>query len=115
VRFVGDTRDIESSFEVHGNLNLPEISSIDTVVETWVPINDHVIIGTFVMPWVDENGIRIPGIAQTKYHLEKPIANELKQTAHRVIRINSDGTDRKFERDQRAHLFGAINEYLNIN
>lgn len=94
---------LDSQFVAKGDVNVPRLVSVEPTVETWVPLAEYVVLGSFTMSWIAENGKRIAAIATTRYDLlgEGP---SLLATQHRWIEINATGNLWKFTRHQRSRL-----------
>jgi hypothetical protein len=76
---------ITSDFNLNGEVDVPPLTSMEPLVEAWVPIKPGEIYGNFTPTWISEKGERIVATAVTRYHLEVP--NELPCRHHRYITI----------------------------
>ena len=92
-----------ASFEIEGQLELPELSAIDSTVETWVPDGPGSVLGHFTMCWHAEDGTRIKGEAETHYRIPTNLA--LKSTQFREILIDFRADRKHLEQQERIVLF----------
>lgn len=92
-----------ASFEIEGQLKLPDLSAIDSTVETWVPDGPGSLLGHFTMCWHAEDGSRIKGEAETHYQI--PTTSALKSTQFREILIDFRADRKHLEQQERIVLF----------
>lgn len=91
---------LASTFELHGDVNVPELVAIEPTVETWVPNGPGKIAGSFVMSWLARDGSRVIGEGITDYRL--PTKADLPGVHFRDIRIKT------------VVLGGTLNQYESI-
>jgi hypothetical protein len=94
---------LSSTFNIEGKLDLPELKSINTTIETWVPNGPGSILGHFTMCWRAEDGSLIKGEADTVYEI--PTNIELKTTQFREILIDFKANQNHLEQKERIILF----------
>ena len=94
---------LESRFKVDGSVRVPPLKGVEPTIETWVPLSEKQILGTFTMAWVSRDGTRIPCIAKTYYELVGA-GPPLAMTRHRQIEIEAAGTLWQFSRWQRSTM-----------
>lgn len=101
VSFKGD--DLVSSFDVAGEIDLPRLNGVRPTVETWVPISEKTVLGTFTMAWRTENELEVPAHATTTYNLAED--RSLPSTQYRWIEIEAEGDLESFVRRQKSTSF----------
>ena len=94
---------LESRFKVNGRVRVPPLQGVESTIETWVPLSEKEILGTFTMAWVSRDETRIPCIAKTYYELVGA-GPSLSTTRHRQIEIEATGTLWQFNRWQRSTM-----------
>jgi len=91
---------LASTFELSGEVNVPELVTIEPTIETWVPNGPGKIAGSFVMSWLGRDGSRVIGEGSTEYRL--PTTAVLAGVHYRDIRIKT------------VVLGGTLNQYESI-
>lgn len=94
-----------ASFHVKGKVDVPELSSIEPTIETWVPDGPGRIRGHFSMPWVGADSHRLVGEASTIYTL--PGGANLPHTQYRYIAIDVASSPTDLRQSERIVLFRA--------
>jgi hypothetical protein len=99
--------ELQSTFDVNGAVNLPELVSVDPTVETWAPLGDNRVMGTFLMTWTSLGGEKISARADTIYRIPSGIKG-LKENQFRWIDIVAEGNLSEFTRYQKSILFTRL-------
>jgi len=110
-KFNDSRSELYSKFEIRGNVNIPELESVESVVETWIPLSHNRIDGIFTMSWNTVDGKKIHAIAKSQYYLDLDPDSKyiLKEVLHRFIDVDALSDPNKFELNQESKLFKTYN------
>jgi hypothetical protein len=60
---------VMSKFTIQGEVDIPALESVSSVVETWAPQGAGKLSGEFPMQWVTKEGKKLKGVIATEYEL----------------------------------------------
>jgi hypothetical protein len=61
--------DVTSKFTIEGEVDIPALRSVSSVVETWAPQGAGKLAGEFPMQWVTQEGEKLKGVIASEYEL----------------------------------------------
>ena len=93
-----------SKFTIEGNVDIPALDSVSSVVETWAPKGAGKLSGEFPMQWLTKDGKKLNGVIATEYELPAKAALPQRQQ-YLVQRLASLASGNKLEIIQDSELF----------
>ena len=99
-------KSITSNFRLSGRVKVPELASMEPLVETWVPGGPGIIYGHFTASWIAKKGPRIRAECLTTYKLDS--RDVLHGRQHRFATFNTKINGNRMSKYQAVTLWRAL-------